>query len=200
MRAIIAGLFLATSIDAAAAVNPQIDMAAVQKWSAARTARYHVEGVFQAWTQLSQKWSVAQGDATDTLTVDFDWSIRERKLVGDVKFDEGNSSVKGVRSATKDCPAPELAGTYEHIAVKSVVQDAPGRLAAKGIRAYAAVKAPLECPASQEEVTEYIPVPDPMMLAVGATGDPNVTISPDHRSFIVRSGGWTWTLTPTSLD
>jgi hypothetical protein len=36
-----------------------------------------------------------------------------------------------------------------------------------------------------------------MILAMGATGNKDVTISPDKKSIIVKKGGWTWTLTPT---
>jgi len=211
MRNVVA-VFAGTIVTAtalAAAPGSDIDMAAVQKWSKVKSVHYHVDGVYSDWTSMSPKWTSGQGEATDSLKLDFDWSIRERKLIGRVTFTNGASSVKGTRSTAKECPAPTLAGAYEHFDAKTAAQDFDARIVVKGTRIYAAVNAPLECPASLKlmptpgssvETTEYIPVPEPMMLAVGETGNPNITISKDKKTFVVRANGWTWTYTPTIID
>jgi hypothetical protein len=181
----------------------------VQKWSKATSVHYHVDGVYDGWTAMSPKWTAGQGNATDSLKLDFDWSVRERKLIGDVKFTNGGSAVKGTRSTAKECPAPTLAGSYEHFDAKTAAQDFDARVALKGTRTYAPVMAPLECPASLKlmkadgstvETVLYVSVPDAMMLAVGQTGNPNVVVSKDHKQFIVRGDGWTWTYTPTIIN
>lgn len=202
-------LVLSVSLVPVYGAAPQIDMAAVQLWSNAKTVRYHVEGNFHAWTPISTAWVMGQGDAVDSIVLDFDWNARERMLHGTVTFADGETSVGGVRSSASECPAPVLKGDYEHITVAAITQDEDARLVLKGTRSYAALDAPLQCPASLKlmaapaatvEATEYLPVPDAMMLAVGATGDSKVTVSADHKTFVVRANGWTWTYTPTRID
>ncbi|MEZ5894487.1 MAG: hypothetical protein R3C58_15245, partial [Parvularculaceae bacterium] len=52
-----------------------VDMATLQKWSSAKVVHYHVEGAYHAWTPVSQKWKAAEGDVTDSMTIDFDMDI-----------------------------------------------------------------------------------------------------------------------------
>ena len=43
---------------------------------------------------------------------------------------------------------------------------------------------------------EFIVV-SPVIFAMPATGNKDVTISADKKSIVVKKGGWTWTYTPT---
>lgn len=184
---------------------PQIDIATVQKWARAEVVSYHVDGAFSGWTSVSHQWASAEGDVTDSMTVDFEWNLNQRKVIGPVKFSNGGSSVKAVRSSLKDCPAPGMPASYEHFTGATAAQDFDARILLKGERAYGAIDVPLECPASLKllaspaktvEATLYLAIPDPRMLGLGDTGTPNVTVSTDHKSFTVKGDGWTWTYTP----
>lgn len=200
---------LATTAAAAlmASAAPQIDMATVQKWSRAEVASYHVGGVYSGWTGVSHQWAAAEGDVKDSLKVDFTWNLNQRKVVGDVKFSDGASSVGALRSSAKECPPPGRPGSFELFTTKSAAQDGgQPRIALKGERAYGQISVPLECPASlklmtspakKADVTLYLAIPDPRMLGVGETGSPNVSVSKDHKTFTVTADGWTWTYTPT---
>ena len=169
---------------------------------------YHVAGVYDGWTAVSPKWTGGQVQATDSMKLDFDWDIRKRSLIGAVAFSNGGSSAKATRSTAKECPAPSMPSGYEHFEAASAKQDFDARIEIKGKRKYGAVMAPLECPASLKltsvpastaDATEYIAVPEPMMLAVGQTGNPNVEIGKDRKTLVVKANGWTWTYTPTLI-
>jgi hypothetical protein len=191
------------------AADTQIDMASVQKWSNAKTVHFRIDGAYRAWTSMSPKWAMGEGDASDSATIDFDWDVRAHKVIGKVTFTNGGSSVGATRSTHKECPAPVVKGAYEHLTIKTIAQDDQPRLMLKGARTFAAVEAPLECPASLKlmpapgstvETTDYVAVPEPMMLAVGATGNPNLTVAKDHKTFVLKSNGWAWTYTPTLIN
>lgn len=205
----VAMIGLAALSTLAAPASAQVDMAAIQKWSKARSVHYHVEGRYDGWTAMSQKATGGEGHVTDSVTLDFDWKIRERTAVGAVKFSDGTSQVAGLRNSAQYCPAPVLSGRYEHITVASVAPDEAGRLLIKGTRDYPALSAPLECPASlklmplaaaRAEVREYVAVPEPMLLAVGSMGKAGVEVAPDGKSFTIAAGQWRWTYTPSLLD
>jgi len=189
-----------------ASAAPQIDMATVQKWARAEVASYHFEGVYSGWTGVSHQWAAAEGDVKDSLNVDFVWNLNQRKVVGDVKFGNGASTVGAVRSSAKDCPPPSRPGSFELFTAKSAAQDFDARIVLKGERAFGEISVPLECPASlklmsspakQVETTLYLAIPDPRMLGLGETGNPNVSVSKDHKTFTLTGDGWTWTYTPT---
>lgn len=146
------------------------------------------------------------GEVTDSMTVDFVWNLNQRKVVGDIKFANGASSVKAVRSSVKDCPAPGRPASFEYLTVKSAAQDFDARITMKGERAYGEISVPLECPASlrlmtspakNTDTTTYLAIPDPRLLGLGETGNPNVMVSKDHKTFTITGDGWTWIYTPT---
>lgn len=190
--------------------NPNIDMEVLKKWSAAKTAHYHVEGAYHGWTPVSKRWTGSQGDVKDSLTVDFNWDINRRALIGAVAFTNGSSSVGAMRSTAEGCPPAEIAGIYEHFTVASGGAGATGAIELKGVRQYAPTRSPVECPAStaliatpgdQENVSVFLGVADPRMLSLGQTGVPNATVSADRKSYTLSDpDGWTWTATPTVVN
>ena len=63
---------------------PGADMRELSKWSAAKVVRYHLEG---------------QGaQAADTVTLDFDWDLKEHRVVGAPKIRNGAKSSLQVAS------------------------------------------------------------------------------------------------------
>lgn len=183
-----------------------MDMAAIQRWSRATVAHYHVEGVFQSWTDVAAG-NGNQGQVNDKLTLDFDWDLQENKVVGTPAFVNAKASVGVLRGSLASCPAPVLKGEYEHFTATGTVAGAgEPRLAVNGTRTFPAATVAEQCPSSltlspvagkTETVVEYLPVPNPMLLAVRGANQSNISVAPDGRSFIAKLGGWTWTYTPT---
>lgn len=207
MRRLAVQVILIVSTATALAAQ-QIDMAAVQRWSNVKTVRYHVAGSFQGWTPVSSQQS-AEGNVTDAATLDFDWNVRQRMMIGEPKFQNAKSAVTALRDRG-ECTTPVLKGEYEHLEITDVKADDMGRVVLTGTRVYPAALAASECPASkalipaapkQQTVTEYLAVPDPRIMATAGMGPgtPNVTFTPDKKSFILKIGGWSWTVTPTPL-
>lgn len=194
----------------ALAQQPQIDMAAAARWGNAKVVRYHIEGVFQGWTAISHQRDDAQGDVADRVTIDVDWNLNLYQPVGPPKFANYKSSTKGVRSLDKDCPPPVPRGEYEHFDATSVIPDTgQDGLKLTGTRTFPAMNEALQCPASkalspspskQQSASEYLALPAPMMLALRGSPMPNMTVSADGKSFLLKLKNWTWTYTPSLLQ
>jgi hypothetical protein len=45
-----------------------------------------------------------------------------------------------------------------------------------------------------------MPLPSPVMLALPANADPKFGITPDRKSFVLKTANWTWTYTPTLVQ
>lgn len=195
---------------ASGALAQQVDMAEVMKWSNAKIVRYHVEGTYEALTQVVAQDVSSKANITDALVVDLVWEMRGRKAQGMPQIQNKASVMKGeTRNDHPPCPAPVLKGPYEHFEATGVEFDGGDRLTVKGTRSYPAADAGLECPASnarrpaaakQEAVTEYIAMPNPMMLSVGSFNTPKMKVAPDKKSFILKAGNWTWIYTPSLVQ
>ena len=194
-----------------AASAQQVDMAAIQKWSSVKVVRYKVDARFDGWTQVAvgKGGEAAQGKATDSYALEFDWDTRGRKLAGPVSIRNGKSVVAETRDKG-NCAKPVLKGEYEHFEATEAKVANRDLLELKGTRAFPAAQIANECPASKalnpvaadrRAVTESIAVPDPKMMSlagIGNTGNPRMTFSPDKQSFIMRmDNGWTLTYTPS---
>jgi hypothetical protein len=100
----------------------QVDMAVLQKWSAAAVVRYAVVGVYDAETAIVKGSSMARmGRVTDRFDLTFDWNQNETSLVGTPTFRNSPSTATEVRVA--GCPPVRMDGSYEHISSdgKSIV-------------------------------------------------------------------------------
>lgn len=200
------------------ALAQQIDMDAVKRWDAAKVAHFHIVGVFDGWTGVSD-WAVKQDresgevHASDTVTLDFDWNIREQKIVGAATFSNAATRTKGTRNKADARIAPVLKGAYEHLVVTAVVAESGGALILNGIRRFPDAQLALDYPGSmamkpvkaeQVKVVERLAVPDPKMMGMASfmpaqttsTGT-QMSFTPDKKSFVMTLDGWTWTYTPT---
>lgn len=185
-----------------------VDMQAVQLWSKTKVANYHIVGVYNARTVIAYKDAYGQGDVTDGITLDFNWDINAGKIVGDVKITNETSKTGKLAGLRDYCKPPIPKGQYEHFTGNEVRATAPQRIDVVGTRHYGDIEV-AGCEADQsyhhvaakdEPVTEYVPVPNPMMLAVPAGQSGNVTVAADHKSFVVKAGGWTFTMTPRPVS
>jgi hypothetical protein len=185
-------------------------MQAVMLWGQAKAARFHVVGQYDARTAIAaENGGYAQGQVTDGLTLDFDWSIRDQTIIGEPKIANEASKVGTLSSTADYCKPPIPKGDYEHFTASKVRSSDGQRIEVDGIRRFPAVEV-AGCEADQsydlvagkdQSVTEYVAVPNPMMLAVpgASAGGGNIAVSTDRKSFTVKSNGWTWTYTPTPL-
>lgn len=205
MRPVRYTTMLLTTIASAASAQ-QVDMAALQRWANVKVVSYHIVGTFEGWTPVSSKIS-AEGNVTDSVTLDFSWNVGQRKIVGEPKFQNANAAVKALRDKGQ-CTTPVLKGDYEHLDVTNVGSDDMGRIVVTGTRLFPPANVASECPASkallpaagkQQPVTEYPAVPDPRIMATAgmASGTPNLTFTPDRKSYVMKGARWTWTVTPT---
>jgi len=138
--AVLASILAASAL----AQDAQPDAQALQKWAAAKVVRYHLDGHGAA--------------STDTVVIDFEWDLKEHRVVGTPKIGNGAKSSLKVAS----------------------IESGPGsriRLTGAG--------GPME-----------LPMPSPMMLALPPGPSTNISITPDRKSFVVKSGAWSWTYTP----
>lgn len=199
------GLMVAGAVVNTAA---QFDMAAIQKWQAAKVVHYAVVGVFRAATPLAGESGgtiYALVEASDRVTIDFDFDMKTNAIVGKPVFTNAPSQVISANSGKAECSPPAVKGPYEHFELAAIE---PGRdtLTLKGTRSFpdAGVSAdwPATCkqrmyPAKKTEVSEVIAVTSPMLLLMPSGANPNLVVSADKKSFTLKNQGWSWTYTPT---
>jgi hypothetical protein len=186
----------------------QFDMAAIQKWGAAKVVHYQVVGAYHAQTPLApgRMSAYAAIEVTDRVTVEFDWDVKANAVVGDARFTNGPSKVLSANSGlAKECPPPSVKGTYEHIDVTSVAAG-PSLLTLKGTRSYPAAgissQSPATCAqqsvaAATVEASEALVVSSPMLALMPNGANPNMTVAPDKKSYTLKVQGWNWTYTPS---
>lgn len=190
------------------AAGQQFDLAAIQKWGAAKVVHYQIVGAYHAQTPLAPGKMAAHAniEVTDRVTVEFDWDVRASALVGEARFTNAPSKILSANPGMdKECPPPAVKGPYEHIDVTAVVPG-PAGLALKGTRSYPAAgissEAPASCAqqpvaASKAEVSEVLAVTSPMLALMPNGANPNLTVAADRKSFTLKVQGWNWTYTPS---
>lgn len=189
-------------------IAAQFDMAAIQKWQAVKVVHYQVVGVFRAATPVSAGSGASSYgfvEASDRVTLDFDWDVKSNAIVGKAAFTNAPSQVISANSGSAECPPPAVKGTYEHFEL-TAIEPQRDTLALKGTRSYPAAGISAEWPAtckqrmyqpSKAEVTEVIAVTSPMLLLMPSGANPNLVVSADKKSFTIKHKGWSWTYTPS---
>ena len=209
------GMFTAGALVlAAAGLSAQtggIDMAAIQKWNAAKVVRYQITGVFRGTTPIAKGQfaaPLAPATVTDKVTVELQLEVKSLNVVGKPTFTNARSEMTGLTSGPAKCAPPVPAGPYEHLEITAIVPHS-GAVDLNGTRTFPAVAVSTEWPAScaaksqpggSEPVTVTLPVPSPVMLALPMNPDPKFTVSADRKTFVVKTGDWTWIYTPTIVQ
>jgi hypothetical protein len=180
------------------------DMDAMMKWASADVIKYHIVGVYSAKTDVVAGSDVGYADVTDRVVIDLTWKLSEMKIVGAPVVVNEKSAVKNLANFEPKCKPPTLSGEYEHFTVIGIKEGLAGSLDMQVQQVYAAANVIQFCTGSPKAVagktetrTEDFTVASPMIFAMPATGNKDVTISADKKSIIVKKGGWTWTYTPT---
>ena len=175
------------------------------KWGSADVVKYHIVGVYSAKTDVVAGSDIGYADVTDRVVIDLTWKLSEAKLVGTPAVVNEKSAVTNLANYEPKCAPPALKGEYEHFTALSIKDGLAGSLEMQVQRIYPAASviqfctgAPKAVAAKTETRPEEFTVVSPMIFAMPATGNTDVTISADKKSIIVKKGGWTWTYTPTT--
>lgn len=207
--AIVIGFAVASA--AAATAAQQFDMAAIQKWNAAKVVHFKIAGVYRGTVPIArgQDAQYAEAVVNDAFTVEVDLEMRRQETVGTPKFTNTRSTLTGVASpGIVKCPPPTPQGEFEYFEVTQVVTK-QSSLELQGTRTFPSIGLSNQWPAScaqktvaggTDPVSVTIAVPSPVMLALPANADPKFAISQDRKSFVLKAGDWTWTYTPSVVQ
>lgn len=196
-------LFLACfSMAALPASAQQMDMQAMQRWGAAKVIYYAVEGAHSGPASVTATMG-GVADVVDRVSMTFEWSLAEAKLLKVTSVKNYPSEVKNLRDRELKCVAPVLKGPFELATILDVVNGLGGAIDVKIERSYPAVDVAQFCtgrksvPAEKKIIVQSMAVPSPVMMAMGAPPTAQLSYSPDKKSMIVKDGNWTWTYTPS---
>jgi hypothetical protein len=180
----------------------QMDMQAMQRWSTAKVIYYAVEGVHSGPAAVTATMG-GVADVADRVSMTFEWSLTEGKLLKLTSLKNYPSEVKNLRDREAKCLPPVLKGPFELATVHEVVNGLGGALDLKIERSYPAVDVAQFCTSSRKSVSaekkitvQSMAVPSPVIMAMGAPPTAQLSYSPDRKSMIVKNGEWTWTYTP----
>lgn len=182
----------------------QVDMQAMERWGNAKVVYYAVEGVHSGPASMTATMG-GMADVADRVSMTFEWSLSEMKLLKVTSLKNVPSEVKNLRDREPSCLPPVLKGSYEHATVLEVANGPGGAIDMKVERSYPAVDVAQSCtasrrliPAEKKITVESMAVPSPVMMAMGIPSTPQLSISADKKSMVVRTGNWTWTFTPST--
>jgi hypothetical protein len=186
-----------------------MDMAVMQKWTAAKVVRYRVEGVHAARVSVVFGDYEGKADVTDRVIVEFNWDVRKNSVVGPVKVTDGKSELRNLRSDKTNCPPPQLKGEYEHFQSVSNSMTTREQIQIKGTRTYPPASVsnyPGGCsmraiPGGKEEKLLWLGGTGPEALGMPNMKGSPVTIAADRKSFSMKGAeNWVWTYTPTLVE
>ena len=197
-------LFACLAVLASPASAQQVDMQAMQRWGSAKVIYYAVEGTHTGAASMTATMG-GVGDVADRVSMTFEWSLSEMKLLKVTSLRNYPSEVKNLRDREPKCLPPVLKGSYEHATVLEVVNGLGGAIDLKVERSYPAVDVAQSCTASRKSIpaekktsVESMAVPSPVMMAMGMPSSAQLGFSADKKSMIVKNGNWTWTFTPNT--
>lgn len=183
-----------------------IDMVAMERWSNAKVVSYKVEGKHTTRSSVVNGNYEGNADVFDQVIVEFTWDRTKSQAVGPVTVKDSKTELKNLKSDGTNCPPPTLQGEYEHFQSdsKPIMENEQVRI--KGVRVYPAAMVsnyPASCsmrsiPGAKEDVTLYVALVDPGILAMPemAKSGP-ISVSADGKSFSVQGAeNWVWTYTP----
>lgn len=181
----------------------QMDMDAMQRWGSARVIYYTVEGVHSGAAPVTARMG-GVADVVDRVSMAFEWSLSESKLLKITTLKNYPSEVKNLRDREPKCNPPVLKGSFELATFLEVVNGPGGALDVKVERSYPVVEVAQFCTASRKSVpaektvsVQSMAVPSPVLMAMGAPPTDKLSYSADKKSMIVKDGNWTWTFTPS---
>jgi hypothetical protein len=195
-------LSIATLVLPAAA--QQMDMQAMQRWGSAKVIYYTVEGVHSGEAHVTSKMG-GRADVVDRVTMNLEWILGDARLQKVSNLKNYPAEVKNLRDAEPKCLPPVLKGALDLATVLEVTNGLGGAIDLKVEKNHPAAEVAQFCTASRKAVpaeksvtVESLPVPSPMLLAMGAPATKEVSFTPDRKSIVYRKGNWAWTFTPST--
>lgn len=182
---------------------------AMAKWTALTIVHYRIVGEFDAEVPLFSGASTRTfAKAIDRVEIEFDWDQNEMKMVGKATFK--NFPTTFTPNPRPNCPPAKFDGVLEQATVLSVKDTMPGtgtitidvkRDVPGGAVPWTEDNKPCgtlwdKIAPKTETKQDMLQVVPAMMLAM-----PGMTTA-DGKSLVVKApktGGWTWTLTPTPV-
>lgn len=186
-----------------------MDMAAIQKWSAAKVIKYRAEGVHKGRESVVFGDYEGKADVLDRVTVEFTWDNLKHKIVGPVTVVDGKSELTNLKSDGTNCGPPQLKGAYEQFQMGSQQQISGDQVQLTGTRTFPPAMVsnyPGGCsmraiPGGKEAALLWVSGISPDALGMPITPSGPLIISADRKSFSVKAAGnWVWTYTPTLVQ
>ena len=191
------------------AMQAGIDMAVVEKWSAAKVVKYRAEGVHNGRESVVFGDYEGKADVIDRVIVEFTWDATKNNIVGPVKVTDGKSELSKLKSDGTNCPPPQLKGEYEHFQSVSNSMISSDQIQLTGTRSYPPSMVsnyPGGCsmraiPGGKEEMLLWVAIGSPEALGMPNMPGSPVTIAADRKSFSINAAeNWVWTYTPTLVQ
>lgn len=196
-------LFAAGVVASLASVgSARADSRSLEQWTKAKTIFYRVEGVYAARRAVAYSDNGAMADVRDRVVFDLEWNLGNAQLVKVHHLDNFAAAASNVANGEPKCQPPVMKGSFE----QTVLEVAPGYagdLMLSVETSWPDVEVVQFCSGKRKLVaarkkTEMISVPvaSPVLLDMPASS-PNLSVSADRKSLIVKQGEWTFTFTPS---
>jgi hypothetical protein len=111
-----------------------------------------------------------------------------------------------LRNGADHCRAPTISGSFEHATIESLKDGQGGQLEMVVRTDYPAAQMTVACTGGNQAVAAHVKsdhvdfiVPGIMMLAMGDAMTGELSVSKDHKSFIIKKHGWTYVYTPSKV-
>jgi hypothetical protein len=183
----------------------QMNTEVMMRWASAKVIGYKIVGVYEGRVNVvgGSKW-IGYADVTDRVEIDLAWDLANLKLVGTPTIRNNKSAATNLRNFEPKCLPPVLKGEYEHYDLQGIKESPDGTLALQVLTTYPGAEVAQFCTGKRETVparnnarAEPFVVVSPVAFAMPLPDSDNLRISPDKKSLITKTAGWTWTFTPS---
>ena len=190
------------------------DVNAMAKWTAATVVHYKIVGEFKGKTTILKGKNLSRdADVTDRVEIEVDWDQMAYALVRPAVI-RNTPTVVGAIDAAKfmlmkgPCPPPRVDSPPEYVtvtavsALSSVLMMEQTRKLAGGALPNNGEMANAKCGEEWDRAApvsttmkEGLTLPPAMAIVMPAMAGMKAT--PDGKSLVIQTKGWTWTYTPT---
>lgn len=200
-RTFLGKLALAAAMSVMGPAQAQFDPAVFAKWGSVAVLKFKLVQTFEGERAVIKN-GAARAMVKDTFEIEFLWNQYESRLVGEPVIRNYPTVMSGVRAIYEKCPAPTLAGPFEHATAVSAAQG-DGALLIVTLRTdYPAASEPQLClsetstqvPAASEEQPIMVSPPGIAIFGMKDGQAPGITVKGD--TLTIRDGDVTnvWTL------
>lgn len=189
---------------------PGMDMAVMQKWSNAKVIRYQVSGLHNARKGIIFGDHEGKADVTDKINVEFTFSTKTGKIVGEPKITDFPSTIANIKADGTNCPPPQLNGSYEHFTMTKYSVSNGNQIQITGSQTFPNANVsqyPASCSfhavaGGKVEKNLFLTVVQATLLGMPIPKEAKgMAVTPDKKSIIITGAdNWVWTYTPTVVE